>query len=82
MLFTLLLQSPYGIPKGLDAGTSKDDKEAPAATCNAFDLVNKAESGFCLSSSVPRLLAGYEDGSVCCYDIRTFRSSAVSTPML
>jgi hypothetical protein len=26
-----------------------------------------------LSSSVPRLLAGYEDGSICYYDIRTFR---------
>lgn len=78
MLFTLLLQSPYGIPKGDGTdndgtGTDKDDNLSSSAPSDPCDLIEKTELGFCLSSSVPRLLAGYEDGSVCCYDIRTFR---------
>lgn len=73
MLFTLLLQSPYGIPKGDSTGTDKDDNLSSSAPSDPCDLIEKTELGFCLSSSVPRLLAGYEDGSVCCYDIRTFR---------
>jgi hypothetical protein len=92
MLFTLLLQSPYGIPKGdgtdndgtgthndgTDSrndgrGTDRDNILSSSAPSDPCDLIEKTELGFCLSSSVPRLLAGYEDGSVCCYDIRTFR---------
>lgn len=84
MLFTLLLQSPYGIPEGGGThtgtgthndgtGTDKDDNLSNSGPSDPYDLIEKSESGFCLSSSVPRLLAGYEDGSVCCYDIRTFR---------
>ena len=73
MLFTLLLQSPYGIPKGDGTGTDKNDNLSISAPSDPCDLIEKTELGFCLSSSVPSLLAGYEDGSVCCYDIRTFR---------
>ena len=69
MLFTLLLQSPYSAPQGDDKG----DDPPPPANSYSGDLIEKSESDFCLSSSVPRLLAGYEDGSVCCFDIRTFR---------
>ena len=69
MLFTLLLQSPYSAPQGNDMG----DDPPPPANADGGDLIEKSESGSCLSSSVPRLLAGYEDGSVCCFDIRTFR---------
>ena len=78
MLFTLLLQSPYGIPQGEDKGTDKDGNQPLPAKAYNCDLIEKSDLGFCLSSSVPRLLAGYEDGSVCCYDIRTFRFLTVS----
>lgn len=78
MLFTLLLQSPYGAPQGDDKG----DDPTPPANSYSGDLIEKSETGFCLSSSVPRLLAGYEDGSVCCFDIRTFRLWIVLQYML
>jgi hypothetical protein len=78
MLFTLLLQSPYGIPKGDGTDndgtdTDKGNNLSGSVPSDPCDLIENKEMGFCLSSSVPRLLAGYEDGSVCCYDIRTFR---------
>lgn len=57
MVFSLLLQS-RSKPKDRDSEMGHSTEIDPMTD---------------LSSSVPQLLAGYEDGSVCCFDIRTFK---------
>ena len=61
MVFSLLLQSKSSSvrnPKDLNI---------------KMDAGTETEQMTDVSSSVPQLLAGYEDGSVSCFDIRTFK---------
>ena len=61
MVFSLLLQSLYGSGSVLGDTIGGDHRS------------NSQDSGSLLSASVPRFFAGYEDGSLCFFDIRTFR---------
>ena len=61
MVFSLLLQS-----KNSSVTNSKDVNSKMNTSAEIEQMTD-------VSSSVPQLLAGYEDGSVCCFDIRTFK---------
>jgi hypothetical protein len=64
MVFSLLLRS--------HCGTEERNEVIPELGSEDNPQMMKVPKVL-LSSSVPRLLAGYEDGSICYYDIRTFR---------
>jgi hypothetical protein len=64
MVFSLLLRS--------NCSSEVHDKVSSEVGSEDNSQIGKVPTAP-LSSSVPRLLAGYEDGSICYYDIRTFR---------
>mmetsp|Transcript_28162 Transcript_28162/g.27010 ORF Transcript_28162/g.27010 Transcript_28162/m.27010 type:complete len:410 (+) Transcript_28162:142-1371(+) len=81
MVFSLLLQSQHsndrnGLKK-IEKGDNKPVSGASVCDVSKCDSKIDGEPSLdmnVLSNSVPRLLAGYEDGSISCFDIRTLRS--------
>ena len=69
MVFSLLLQSPYD-KNSLEMKNSNDSLVMDENN-NKVEGMSKPE--MTLSSSTPVFLAGYEDGSINCFDIRTLR---------
>ena len=68
MVFSLLLQSRYG--NGISA---MKKKFVDFENEDSVSIQESVASGSIISTSVPRFMAGYEDGSISCFDIRTFR---------
>ena len=68
MVSSLLLQSQYG---NGNSATKKNCSNLENE--DAVKIQESVASGSILSTSVPRFMAGYEDGSISCFDIRTFR---------
>ena len=72
MVFSLLLQSQYGDSSSTTKDISNNCLENENEDENE-NAGNVSAPGSILSTSVPRFMAGYEDGSICCFDVRTFR---------
>lgn len=77
MVFSLLLQSQYG---NGNSATKKNCSNLENE--DAVKIQESVASGSILSTSVPRFVAGYEDGSISCFDLRTFRYVAIAAPNL
>lgn len=81
MVFSLLLQSQHSntsigrFHNEMEKDCNQRKSEVSLSEVSIFEKkVNVSLNKNVLSNSVPRLLAGYEDGSISCFDIRTLRS--------
>lgn len=77
MVFSLLLQSQHS---GSNAGNSRkficdisDQDDHNGNEVKIQSSIDVDDSKEVISSAVPRLLAGYEDGSISSFDIRMLR---------
>lgn len=84
-MFSLLLQSQHSNGNFHDSSNLRKNNSnqggSEVGLSDTLNLDNENKSNISLdnnllSSSVPRLLAGYEDGSISCFDIRTLRYSS------